>query len=126
MGHRIVLVDDSDVDLLYTQLMFQRSGLDVALEACETAADALALLDDGRPVALLLMDISMPAMDGFELLEAIQQRPTPPPPVVVLSSSPAPADEARARAHPAVRAYLTKPVTPAQLRAALAELGLQA
>lgn len=124
MAHRVVLVDDSDVDLLYTRLMFQRSGLDVALDACETADDALALLDDGRPVALLLMDISMPAMDGFELLAALAQRPLPPPPVVVLSSSPTPTDEARARAHPIVRAYLTKPVTPAQLRDVMTQLGL--
>lgn len=124
MPHRVVLVDDSDVDLLYTRLMFQRCGLDVVLDACETADDALARLDDGDPVDLLLMDISMPAMDGFELLEVLQQRPVPPP-VVVLSSSPTPADEARARAHPIVRAYLTKPVTPEQLRGALAGLGLR-
>ena len=87
MTHRVVLVDDSEGDLLYTRLMFERAGLDVALEACETADDALATLDDGPAVALILMDINMPAMDGFELLDALQSRPAPPPPVAVLSST---------------------------------------
>ncbi len=124
MTHRVVLVDDSEGDLLYTRLMFERAGLDVALEACETADDALATLDDGPAVALILMDINMPAMDGFELLDALQSRPAPPPPVAVLSSSPNPLDESRARRHPIVRDYLTKPVTPAQLRGLMERLGL--
>lgn len=124
MTHRVVLVDDSEFDLLYTRLMFDRTGLEVTLEACETADDALVALSDGRPVALLMMDINMPAMDGFELLEVLQERPDASPPVVVLSSSHIPVDESRARRHPIVRDYLTKPVTPEMLRAMMISLGL--
>jgi CheY-like chemotaxis protein len=111
---RVMLIDDSEADLLYTRIVLERSGLDCEIVTFESARDALAHLqaavDDG--IKLILLDINMPGMDGFEFLEAWERTPAAARTAVVimLSSSPHPADAERARRHERVRGYITKPI----------------
>lgn len=112
---RVMLIDDSEADLLYTRIVLECSGLGCEVVAFESARDALAHLqapgDDG--VRLILLDINMPGMDGFEFLEAWDRMPeaaTRSAVVVMLSSSPHPADTERAQRYQRVRGYITKPI----------------
>lgn len=110
----ILIVDDS---------MFQRrllkkhlADLDVELLMAADGVEALAILGQHKP-ACVVMDLMMPNMDGFELLDQIGMTI----PVVVLT-----ADIQHATYEDCVRlgarAVLVKPVSKAQIQQAVVEL----
>lgn len=55
------------------------------VHAAADAVAALALLDEGRPVGLLLSDVRLPGADGLSLVEAVRQR-RPSLPVILMSA----------------------------------------
>jgi len=73
---------------------------------------------------LILLDISMPVMNGFEFLEAWQQaRPESSPsiPVYIITSSSSIEDRERAASFPDVAGYIVKPVSKEQLKRLLSD-----
>lgn len=121
MGLRVMLIDDSEADRLYTRIVLERSGAADTVVAFESAREALAVLESGTPpVDLILLDINMPGMDGFEFLDAYARAPVGtaapgsptgrPVAVVMLTSSPDPQDRQRALEHVCVKGYVTKPL----------------
>jgi two-component system, chemotaxis family, chemotaxis protein CheV len=74
-GRRVLVVDDSHVALNQTLLTLNR--LDVDCQTMLSAAEAFARLKDehaaGRPIEVLVSDIEMPEMDGYELVRAIRK-----------------------------------------------------
>ncbi|KQV81245.1 response regulator [Rhizobacter sp. Root1221] len=124
MHERVMLVDDNDADLLFTEIVLRARGIAGEVLTFDTARCALDhLADRTKPrVSLILLDINMPEMDGFAFLaawEGLRTQWPDAPPVVMLTSSPDPADRARALAHASVRAYLVKPLDDASARSLL-------
>ncbi len=123
MPLRILMIDDNEDDLLFTRIALTRCGVDYDIKAHIKAQDALDELrctpDHG--VDLILLDINMPVMNGFDFLEAFEAL-TPeqrgPAVVVLLSSSRDAIDRERAARFDSVRGFMTKPLE----RAAAAEL----
>ena len=102
-----VLVVDDDPDLLtLVELQLRHHGHDVA--TANGGEQALAHVEaNGRPDVAVL-DVAMPGMNGFELLETLRKRPaTAGLPAVFLSARVSPRDVDKGRSLDAL--YLTKP-----------------
>ncbi len=69
-AHRVLIADDDATTLSMMRKMLEDDGWEV-LEA-RNGREALDLLQDGAPPALIVMDLKMPEMDGFALIHAIR------------------------------------------------------
>jgi CheY-like chemotaxis protein len=111
---RMVLVDDSHADNVYHEVVIRRSGFVGDLKVFEQPTAALEYLrqmPDG-PVCLVLLDINMPGMTGWEFAAAAEPLLASNQTVllVMLTSSSAPADKLRARDMSMISGCLTKPL----------------
>lgn len=111
----LMLIDDSDFDQRMYKRVIARSGL---VKTLVQYVDPQRALEDllavgARIPTLVLLDINMPTMDGFEFLEIVQDRLGDKmcPVIVMLTTSLDPVDERRARDHAIVRDFLNKPLT---------------
>jgi CheY-like chemotaxis protein len=82
--NKILLVEDDPLIIKMYQAKFSREGLNVTLAF--NGADGLVALEKSRPDVILL-DIMMPKMNGYELLKIIKSNPKYSSiPVVIMSS----------------------------------------
>jgi len=113
-GLRILLVDDDVMVRDVVALLLEDLGH--AVTAADSASAALTALESGAPVHLVLTDYRMRYMDGTALAGEIRRR-RPDLRIGLLTGTLTVAEEAT----PLFDFVLTKPVTPAQLRAAIGE-----
>jgi CheY-like chemotaxis protein len=111
----VLLIDDSEADLLYAQIVLESAGIAERVLPFDTAPEALAFLQrpEGHDVDLILLDINMPEMNGFEFLEAyerLHRSQQAKAVVVMLTSSPDPKDRERSFSFTCVKDYVVKPI----------------
>lgn len=114
----VLSVDDS----LISQQMVQRA-LDGHFKVlvADNAVEALSMIYH-EPIAALLLDISMPGIDGFELCRTVRSVPKfQDLPIVMVTSRRTAEDRAEARTAGA-SGYMTKPFEPGELQATLQRL----
>jgi CheY-like chemotaxis protein len=114
---KILLVDDSATSrLMHRTLIAQRTGHGVI--CAKDGAEALELVASENP-DLILMDVSMPTMDGLEVCRRIRQNEcTRGVPVILLTFKTDP-DSVRLGFDSGCNEYLKKPVEESQLLQAL-------
>ena len=112
---RILLVDDREQDLLALKAVLERSGH--LLVTARSGPEALKRILE-QDFAVVLMDMMMPGMDGFELAAVIKQRDkSMHTPIIFLTSTGSDVGSIyRAYSVGAVD-YLTKPIDPDIVRA---------
>jgi DNA-binding response OmpR family regulator len=91
----ILLVEDNPADVLLVREAIRTSPIDADVMIAYDGEQALSLLEDQNvaPDAIVL-DLNLPGMDGFSVLE--KYRPKDHPPVMVLTSSDRSEDRKRA------------------------------
>ena len=115
-GARIVLLVEDDADL--REVMAEALALqNIATAVAGNGAEAIGYLRNSPPPALILLDLMMPVMDGFQFRREQQAVPAwCEIPVVVLSAD----RELQVKIGPlAVAGYLRKPVDFADLVAVI-------
>ena len=88
-----------------------------ALQLFKNYEESCKIYPNQFPPSLILLDINMPAMNGFEFLEAYQSLLTtqdiyPSPTVIMFTSSDEENDKEKAMRFPFVKDYLIKPLSP--------------
>jgi signal transduction histidine kinase/CheY-like chemotaxis protein len=115
-GLKVLVIDDNDTNRRILVELAKSWQLNPT--PAESGEAALRLLEQ-RSFDLVLLDIQMPEMDGFEVAGRIQQRwPRLGTKIVVLSSIGQRGDADRCRGLD-IRAYLSKPVKPSDLLEAI-------
>ncbi len=105
---RVLVVDDSETIRRSAEIFLRLTGLEVILSP--DGFDALSKIIDFNP-DLILVDIMMPKLDGYQLCQIIKQHPAYDKlPVIMLSSKDGVFDRARGRLAGSDE-YLTKPFT---------------
>jgi CheY-like chemotaxis protein len=127
----ILLVDDSPDDVLLIRLALARAGITHNLMVVSDGEKALLYLSGSNPFSdrgafplpkLVLLDLAMPRMGGFEVLEWIRRQPLlAQTPVIVLTGSALVADSKRAFELGA-SSFVTKPADLNELTLALKEV----
>jgi len=116
-GLRVLVVDDNATNRRILEEMLNNWRMQPTM-ACSGAMGLEMLvqaLDRGDPFQLLLLDVNMPEMDGFEVTRRIRKLPECRNcPVIVLSSSGMRGDALRCR-ELGIAAYLSKPVKQSAL-----------
>jgi CheY-like chemotaxis protein len=113
----IVLMEDDAATRLLVASVLKKEGHEVL--SAENGAQGLMLVEGRRP-DLVISDVQMPEMNGFQMLAALRQKPgTADLPVILLTSL---QERAAMRIGMTTGAddYITKPFRPAELREAVA------
>ena len=117
-GVRVLVVDDSRINLDVSRRILEKAGASITL--CENGAEALACLR-AHPGAfdLVLMDVQMPVVDGYEATRRIRRElGLTRLPVIALTAG-ALVTEREIALEVGMTAFLTKPLDPASLARAL-------
>lgn len=128
--NRILLVEDNPDDVELTRLAFERSKIMNEVIVANDGIEALKILHgaDGVPPQplpiVVLLDLKLPRLDGFEVLARIRAHPsTKHLPVVVLTASAQERDLVRTYESGA-NSYIVKPVDFEQFTASAQQIGM--
>jgi CheY-like chemotaxis protein len=118
-GVTVLVVDDDFRNIFALTAWLERGDLNVI--SAKSGMEALAVLDERTDVAIVLMDIMMPGMDGYEAMTQIRKRPgLERLPIIAVTGKVTGGERERCLAAGASE-YITKPVDTRQLLTALNE-----
>jgi len=116
-GARILLVEDNPFNQMVAREMIERTGATVRI--AQNGQEGLEAVLEDLPFNMILMDIQMPVMDGFESTRLIRQTPEGRGPVILaMTANVTLEDRARCRAA-GMEDFVPKPIVPEHLYAVL-------
>ncbi|MCV9967449.1 HAMP domain-containing protein [Pararhizobium sp. BT-229] len=117
IGETVLLVDDDARNIFALSSVLERRGMNVL--TATTGNEAIAAINAQPSVAIVLMDIMMPGMDGYETIEVIRSNPAfRRLPIVALTAKAMKGDREKCL-EAGASDYLAKPVNTEQLLSAL-------
>jgi PAS domain S-box-containing protein len=123
-GVRVLVVDDNRTNLRILEGMLQRwEMVSLCVESGEEAlAELASARNEGKAFGLIVTDMHMPKMDGFELVEHIRERPELSTATIMMLTSAGHRGDAERCQKLGVSAYLLKPIRQSELREAIAKV----
>ena len=122
-----IVVDDSKLDCFIAEKIIKNTGISESIKSFLHAPEALeyikALPSDDTIRTIMLVDIQMPVMNGFEFVEAFEKLPddiTRNYTIYIISSSINENDLSRVHNYATVKQFLNKPLTSNNLAVLLA------
>ena len=113
----VLLVDDDARNIFALSSVLERRGMEVL--TATTGSEAIAVLESRADVAIVLMDIMMPGMDGYETIQVIRAKPGMRRlPILALTAKAMKGDREKCL-EAGASDYLAKPVNIEQLLSAL-------
>jgi HAMP domain-containing protein/CheY-like chemotaxis protein len=117
IGKKVLVVDDDVRNIFALSSVLERRGM--AVLTAGTGREAIATLESTPELAIVLMDIMMPEMDGYETMQVIRQNPRfRRLPIIALTAKAMKGDREKCLEAGASE-YLAKPVNTEQLLSAL-------
>jgi len=117
VGQTVLLVDDDARNIFALSSVLERRGMRVL--TATTGSEAISLIESVPSVAIVLMDIMMPGMDGYETMQVIRANPRfRRLPIVALTAKAMKGDREKCL-EAGASDYLAKPVNTEQLLSAL-------
>ena len=118
-GLSVLIVDDNETNRIVLDKVLTRWGMNTTL--ADGAATAAAIIErckeTGSLFDLILLDVCMPVMDGFQLCEHIRRQPELIGSTVMMLSSAGRREDALRCRELGIAGYLTKPIGHKELRA---------
>jgi HAMP domain-containing protein/CheY-like chemotaxis protein/signal transduction histidine kinase len=117
VGQKVLLVDDDARNIFALSSVLERRGMQVL--TATTGREAIAILEERPGVAIVLMDIMMPEMDGYETMAVIRTNPQfRRLPIIALTAKAMKGDREKCL-EAGASDYLAKPVNTEQLLSSL-------
>jgi CheY-like chemotaxis protein len=117
VGKKVLVVDDDVRNIFALSSVLERRGMTVLTAG--TGREAIGTIESTPDVAIVLMDIMMPEMDGYETMQVIRQNPSfRRLPIIALTAKAMKGDREKCLEAGASE-YLAKPVNTEQLLSAL-------
>jgi CheY-like chemotaxis protein len=117
IGKTVLLVDDDARNIFALSSVLERRGMHVL--TATTGHEAIELVESRPEIAIVLMDIMMPQMDGYQTMAVIRERPAYRRlPIVALTAKAMKGDREKCL-EAGASDYLAKPVNTEQLLSAL-------
>ncbi|MBI5323513.1 HAMP domain-containing protein [Bradyrhizobium sp.] len=117
VGRTALLVDDDARNIFALSSVLERRGMKVL--TATTGSEAVALVESNPEIAIVLMDIMMPQMDGYQTIGAIRENPAfRRLPIIALTAKAMKGDREKCL-EAGASDYLAKPVNTEQLLLAI-------
>jgi len=117
IGKKVLVVDDDVRNIFALSSVLERRGMTVLTAG--TGREAIEMLESTPDMAIVLMDIMMPQMDGYETMQVIRRNPALRRlPIIALTAKAMKGDREKCLEAGASE-YLAKPVNTDQLLASL-------
>jgi CheY-like chemotaxis protein len=122
MSKKVAIVDDDEIFQFTTKIKFEKLGLVEDVMIFNDGEEAMQFIQSGNKEdmpEILLLDINMPIVDGWDFLELFEKVPKEKQQmmeILMLSSSINPDDVKRAEANAYVVDYITKPISDADVK----------
>ncbi|WP_443092883.1 HAMP domain-containing protein [Alsobacter ponti] len=117
IGRTVLLVDDDARNIFALSSVLERRGMTVL--TATTGTEAISVIESEPQVAIVLMDIMMPGMDGYETMQVIRANPAfRRLPIIALTAKAMKGDREKCL-EAGASDYLAKPVNTEQLLSAL-------
>ena len=107
-GSKVLVVDDDFRNIFSITVLLERGDLEVL--SADSGAEAIAVLESTPDIGLVLVDIMMPVMDGYETIRAMRQLPRAVPLAIIALTAKVGLGERERCTDAGASSYISKPV----------------